>query len=162
LHLAASFLADARNFFEIEPAWEWPNLTSLVFTSKSLTPDNDPTEIKAIFKTAAAVAETKVARLGTMEIWNEREGFAALFKYEASRNTQQGTITWRGTWQLALESSIIQAWEAVIRHHVNGWRLNVVKERLDGAAIKSHADAVHYLMLSGKIIRPISLQQIRI
>ncbi|KAJ0109786.1 Uncharacterized protein J7T55_004336 [Diaporthe amygdali] len=158
-HLAASFLADARDFFEIEPSWEWPNLTSLVLTSKFLTPVNDPTEIGAILEAAAAAA-TKMPRLDTMEIWNGRKGFAALFKYQASRNAQQGTITWRGTWEFVLEPSIIQAWEAVI-HKFHGWRLNLVEERLDGAAIKSHADAIRYLMLSGQVIRPISLQQIR-
>lgn len=109
---------------------------------------------------AAAAAATKIPQLETMEIWNGRKGFAALFKYQASRNAQQGTITWRGTWELALEPSIILAWEAVI-HQFNGWRLNLVDERLDGAAIKSHADAIHYLMLSGQVTRPISLQQIR-
>lgn len=158
-HLAASFLADARDFFEIEPSWEWPNLTSLVLTSKLLTPNNDQTEIKAILK-AAAVAALKMPRLETMEIWNGRKGVAAIFKYQASRDTHQGTITWRSTWELALEPSIIQAWETVI-NQFDGWRLNSVEERLDGAAIRSHADAIHYLMLSGQVIRPISLQQIR-
>lgn len=33
-HLAASFIVDASHFFNIEPSWEWPNLTSLVLTSK--------------------------------------------------------------------------------------------------------------------------------
>lgn len=47
-------------------------------------------------------------------------------------------------------------------HQYNGWELNLVQERLDEAAIKSHGDAIHYLMLSSQVIRPISLQQIRI
>ena len=35
------------------------------------------------------------------------------------------------------------------------------QEWLDEAAIKSHGDAIHCLMLSSQVIRPISLQQIR-
>ncbi|GKT58865.1 PRANC domain protein [Colletotrichum tofieldiae] len=159
-HLAASFIADASHFFKIHPAWEWPNLTSLVLTSKLLTPDESSIEIGAMLRAAAAAA-MKMPRLETMEIWNGRKGLAALFRYQAFRNIQQAVIVWRGTWKLAMEPSTIQAWEAVM-HQYDGRRLGLVQERLDEAAIESHGDAVHYLMLSGQIIRPISLQQIQI
>jgi hypothetical protein len=159
-HLAASFIVDASHFFEIEPSWEWPNLTSLVLTSKLLTPDENSIEIGAMLQAAAATA-IKMPQLETMEIWNGRKGLAALFKYQAFRDIQQAIIIWRGTWKLAMEPSIIQAWEAVV-HQYDGWRLNLVQERLDEAAIKSHGDVIHYLMLSSQVIRPISLQQIRI
>jgi hypothetical protein len=39
---------------------------------------------------------------------------------------------------------------------------DLVEEQLDEAAIKSHGDAIHDLMLSSEVIRPISLQQIQI
>lgn len=159
-HLAASFIVDASHFFEMEPSWEWPNLTSLVITSKLLTPDENSIEIGAMLQAAAAAA-IKMPRLVTMEIWNGRKGLAALFKYQALRDIQQAIITWRGTWKLTMEPAVIQAWEAVV-HQYDGWRLNLVQERLDEAAIKSHGDAIHYLMLSSQVIRPISLQQIRI
>ena len=110
---------------------------------------------------AAAAAAIKMPQLETMEIWNGRKGFAALFKYQAFRDIQQAMIIWRGTWKLTMESSIIQAWEAVV-HRYDGWRLNLVQEWLDEAAINSHGDAIHCLMLSSQVIRPISLQQIRI
>ena len=70
-------------------------------------------------------------------------------------------ISRRGTCKLTMEPSIIQAWEAVI-HQYDGWRLNLVRELLDEAAIKSHGDAVLYLTLSSRVIRPVSLQQIQI
>lgn len=158
-HLAASFIADASDFFEIEPSWEWSNLTSLVLTSKLLTPDGNPIEIEAMLQ-AAATAATRMPRLEMMEIWNGRKGFAALFKYEAFRHTHQATITWRGTWKFTVESSVIQAWEAVMQPY-DGWRLNLVQEQLDEAAIKSHGDAIHHLMLSSQLIRPVSLHQIQ-
>ena len=157
-HLAASFIVDARHFFEIEPSWEWPNLTSLVLTSKLLRPDESSIEIGAMLQSAAAAA-IKMPQLQIMEIWNGRKGLAALFKYETFRDTQQATIIWRGTWQLAIESSTIQAWEDVVHQH-EGWGFNLVQELLDEAAIKSHGDAIHDLMLSSEVIRPISLQQI--
>ncbi|EFQ35382.1 uncharacterized protein GLRG_10526 [Colletotrichum graminicola M1.001] len=53
-HLAASFIADASYFLEIHPTWKWPNLTSLVLTSKLLTPHKDPIEIGAMLRVAAA------------------------------------------------------------------------------------------------------------
>jgi hypothetical protein len=158
-HLAASFVVDASHFFEIEPSWEWPNLTSLVLTSGLLRTGENSIEIGAMLQAAAAAA-MKMPQLETMEMWNGRKGLAALFKYQAFRKMQQATITWRGTWILTMEPSIIQAWEAVV-HQYDGRRLNLVQERLDEAAIKSHGDAIHYLMFSTQVIRPISLQQIR-
>ncbi|KUI74213.1 hypothetical protein VM1G_10058 [Cytospora mali] len=159
-HLAASFIVDASHFFKFEASWEWPNLSSLVLTSRLLTPDENLTEIEAMLQAAAAAA-IKMPQLETMEIWNGRKGLASLFKYQASRKMQQAMITWRGTWKLIMEPSVIQAWEAVI-YRYDGWRLNLVQEWLDEAAIKSHGDAIHYLMLSSQVIRPISLKQIRI
>ncbi|KAI0100314.1 hypothetical protein GGR51DRAFT_532539 [Nemania sp. FL0031] len=159
-HLTASFIVDASHFFEINPSWEWPNLTSLVITSKLLAPNEDSVKIGSMLQTAAAVA-IKMPQLETMEIWNGRKGLAALFKYHAFRDIQQAIITWRGTWELTMEPSTIKAWEAVVNQY-GGWRLDLVQERLDKAAIKSHGDAIYYLMVSNQVIRPISLQQIRI
>jgi hypothetical protein len=159
-HLAASFIVDASHFFEIEPSWEWPNLISLVLTSKVLTPDENSIDIGAMLQAAAAAA-IKMPQLETMEIWNGRKGLAALFKYQAFRDIQEAIIIWRGTWKLTIEPTIIQAWEAVV-HRYDGWRFNLVEERLAEAAIKSHGDAIHDLMLSSEVIRPISLQQIQI
>ncbi|KAJ4855376.1 uncharacterized protein T069G_10934 [Trichoderma breve] len=150
----------ASPFFNIEPSWEWPNLTSLVLTSKLLAPDKSPIEIGAMLQAAAAVA-TKMPQLKTMEIWNGRKGVAALFKYQVFHDIQQARIIWRGTWEYIMEPSVVRAWEAFVQQH-HGWRLDLTQELLDEAAIKSHGDAIGYLRLSGQVIRPISLQQIRI
>ena len=158
-HLAASFIVDASHFFDIDPSWEWSNLTSIVLTSKLLTPDKGPVEIGVMLRAAAAAA-IKMPQLETMEIWNGRQGLAALFKYQVFSHRQEATITWRGTWKFTMEPSLIQAWEAVI-HQYGGCRLNVVQERVDEAAVKSHGDALNYLLLSSQVIRPISLQQIQ-
>ncbi|EXJ84734.1 hypothetical protein A1O3_05405 [Capronia epimyces CBS 606.96] len=157
-HLAASFIVDASDFFKIEPSWEWSNLSSIVLTSNLLAPEH-PIEIGDMLRAAAAAA-TKMSRLETMEIWNGRQGLAALFKYQVFHDRHEATITWRGTWQLTMEPSILQAWEAVIHQH-DCCRLDSVQEQLDVAVIKSHGDAIHHLMLSSPVIRPISLQQIQ-
>ena len=61
-----------------------------------------------------------------------------------------------------MTSPLIRAWEAVIHHRYDDtWGLGVVQERLDPATIKSHGDAIPSLKLSAQVIRPVSLQQIR-
>ena len=117
-HLSASLIVDARQFFEIEPFWEWPNLITLALTSNLLTPNENSIEIGVMLQAAAAVA-MKMPRLETMEIWNGRKGFAGLFKYQAFRDIHEAKIIWRGTWKLTIESSVSLAWEAVI-HQYNG------------------------------------------
>ncbi|KAK8067344.1 hypothetical protein PG997_014091 [Apiospora hydei] len=159
-HLAASFVVEASHFFDLySPRATWPMLTSLVLTSNLLTPVTRPAKIAAMLEDATATA-MRMPKLETLEIWNGRKGLAALFQYQASRNIRPATITWRGTWELAMEPAVIQAWEAVARRH-GGWRLDLVRERLEGADIMSHGDAIHHLKLAGQVIRPISLLQIR-
>ncbi|KIW82376.1 hypothetical protein Z517_05403 [Fonsecaea pedrosoi CBS 271.37] len=102
-YLAASFIVDASHFFDVEPSWEWPNIRSIVLTSSLLTPDQDPAKIEVMLQAAAAAA-MKMPQLETIEIWNGRRGLAALFKYQVFRNKQEATITWRGTWQLTMET----------------------------------------------------------
>lgn len=138
-HLAASFIVDASQFFELEPAWEWPNLISLVLTSDLLRPRAKSVEIEAMLRAAAAAA-MKMPRLETMEIWNGRKGLAALFWYQASRGIKPAIILWRAMWTRTMEPSVIQAWEAVVRL-CGGWRLDLVQVWLDEAAIRSHGDA---------------------
>lgn len=160
-HLAASFLVDARHFFAMEPSWKWPNLTSLVLTSKILRFDENPVQIGAMLHAAAAAA-MRMPQLEIMEIWNGRMGLAAVFQYQTLRNVRQATITWRATWELTMEPLLIQAWEAVVHHRYDdNWSLGIVQERLDTAAIKSHGDAIPCLRLLSQVIRPVSLQQIQ-
>lgn len=158
--LSASFIVDAGQFFQIEPSWEWPKLTTLALTSGLLSPDKNSTEVGAMLQ-AAAEAAKKMPQLETMEIWNGRKGLAALFKYQLCHKKQQATILWRGTWTLTIDPSAIRAWEGVA-HKYNGWGFDFLQENLDGAIIKSHGDAIRYLMLAAQVTRPISLQQILI
>lgn len=158
-HLAASFIVDAGYFFKIEPAWQWPNLTTIALTSNLLHPNEKPTKIEDMLRLAGEVA-LKMPQLEIMEIWNGRKRLAGLFQYKVARDTKQATITWRGTCNLDIGTPVVEAWEAVVRQF-GGWRLNFARDRLDATDIKSHGDAIHDLKLSCQIIRPIpSLDQI--
>lgn len=157
---AGSFLIDAGHFFDVrEPQWRWPKLTSLALTSQDLTPNEDPRVISDLLMDAAGAAR-KMPMLRTMEIWNGREGLAALFRYQTTGDGQPATITWRSTWEFKLASSVFQAWERTAELHRSD-RLTVIWEDADGETIiDSHCDAIHYLELSTPVMRPVSLEQI--
>ncbi|CAI0648974.1 unnamed protein product, partial [Colletotrichum noveboracense] len=133
-HLSASFMADASHFFSgCEPSWKWSNLTSLALTSQLLAPDATTTQIGAMLRTAAKVA-LRMPKLRVMEIWNGREGLAALFQYKSMGHGQRPVITWRATWDDALQPSVIQAWKAVGIEHQGEHHWNdcvVVKDLLN-------------------------------
>lgn len=159
--LSASFMLDARDFFaslELQPSARWPNLTTLVLTSQLLAPDEDPADIAKML-TEAASAVARMPQLKSMEIWNGREELAALFRYQLIRD-QPSVITWRATWHLALQPSVVRAWEAVNARR-SGRGLKLVYDQLAGEDILCHGDAIHMLELPELVIRPISLHQIR-
>lgn len=94
-----------------------------------------------------------------MEIWNGREGLAMLFRYQLAGGGRPAVITCRGTWEFVLRTPVAQAWEGVaLKNHGQG--CVIVKDLLNDG-IESHADAIHHLKLSSLVIRPISLQHIR-
>lgn len=154
--LSASFIADASYFFDsYETSWIWTDLVSLTLTCQLLTPTESPARINKMLKAAAAAA-MKMPKLAAMEIWNGRIGLVALFRYQSN----PGFITWRGTWDLTIEPSVVQAWEAVAPRYA--WRdITLVKELLDEKSIKSHGDAIYHLKHSQPVVRSVSLQQIQ-
>ncbi|KAF5011673.1 hypothetical protein FDECE_2248 [Fusarium decemcellulare] len=165
-NLSASFIADASYFFDAcQPSWEWPNLTSIVLTSRLLTPKKSGTDRINEMLQAAAAAASKMPKLQVMEIWNGQQGLAMVFRYRSGGRGKPGgqpaVVTRRGTWEFTLQPSVIQAWQAVAVKHQDIGPV-FVDEVLDRDTVKSHGDAIHYLELSGSVIRPVSLQQIRI
>lgn len=159
-HLSASFIEDASHFFDAacETSCKWPNLTSLVLTSPSLTPDGDLVTVYALLQ-AAATAASNMPKIRTMEIWNGRRGLAGLFRYQLTERDRPAVVTWRGTWGLTLPSQSRQVWEAVaLKHGASGC---CYVEELLKVQVKCHGDAIFYLQLANPVLRPISLQQIR-
>lgn len=83
-----------------------------------------------------------------------------LFRYQLTGEGQPAVLTRRGTWEFTVRDPIVQAWEAVARRHCCHKSI-IVEEMLDADVVKSHGDAIHHLKLLNPVIRPISLQQIR-
>ena len=160
-HLSASFIVDARDFFEaIHSTWVWSKLLSLVLTSRLLVPGGSLTKISSMLQ-AAAAAVMKMPRLNTMELWNCGKRMACVFRFQAYLGHSSAAITWRGNWNLMLEPHVIQSWQAVAAR-CGQHELQVVKETLDSdSVIHSHGDAIQSLKLLHQVIHPLSLCQIR-
>ena len=109
--------------------------------------------------TAAGVA-LGMPRLESMEIWNEQEGFAMLFRYQLAGEGQPAVLTWRGTWELTLRAHVVEAWEAVAVGRC-GCGCVVAGELLDAGVVGSQGDAIHHLGFSNPVVRPVSFQQMR-
>jgi hypothetical protein len=160
-HFSGSFLVDATDFFEsCESSWQWNNLKSLTVTSQILTAQGDRYAIAYMLQ-AAAAAVMNMPQLDTIEIWNGQLKSATLFRYQSNRGQTNAVITWRSTWEMLIQPSIIEDWTAVAyKHGTRGLHLH--KEILDVRdEVNFHGDAIHYLQLSQPVIRPVSLEQIR-
>lgn len=157
--LSASFMVDAGHFFAArQVTWAWDRLVSLSLTSTSLTDDPDHSVIRNLLQDAAA-AVLKMPVLNTMELWNGRRGLAMLFRYQRAQDGQPDTITVRGTSEIALGSTVIQAWDAVARRHGHA-KVATRMSLIDPTTILCHGDAIRQLGLSIEVIRPVSLRQI--
>lgn len=108
--LSASFMVDARDFFKqaaCQKSWKWQNLTTLALTSKRLNPDTSTADIDDMLLDAATTA-LNMPKLGTMELWNAKEGLAILFRYQRARDGQSAIITLRGTFGLTLRHAVAE------------------------------------------------------
>lgn len=107
----------------------------------------------------AAAAAVKMPKLETMEIWDGQVGLAMLFRYQPDRKGGLAVITWKGTWDFALRSSVIQAWEAVaLGHRSQG----LYCQGVTGCCCRQESgDAIQHLELLTLVIRPVSLWQIQ-
>lgn len=118
-HLAASFVSDASHFFDgCQRRKIWPRLESLTLTSKYLTSQQKPIRINDLLEKVALVA-MKMPRLKSLELWNGRAGSAGLFQYQMLESDRTAKITWRGTWDLPLESRVLKRWQAVVSKWVD-------------------------------------------
>lgn len=158
-HLSASFIIDASDFFLADPKYTWNNLVSLALTLQLLVPSENHGTINDTLQTAA-VAALQMPKLNVMELWNGGKGFAGAFSYQIYEDFGPATISWRGSWNLALEPRVIQSWEAVALKRTP-CDLQVVRELLDAAVINSHGDAITHLKLSHEVMCPVSLWQIK-
>ncbi|KAG8428008.1 hypothetical protein J3459_006139 [Metarhizium acridum] len=103
---------------------------------------------------AAAQSALNMPRLETMTIWNGAKGEACAFTW-----CRQGAlISWRGTWGLKLEPSVLDAWKTVAfeyAHHELTVNTELLAHKID-----SHGDAIQHLGLHS-VVDDMSLRQLR-
>ena len=159
-HLSASFIVDAKYFFQArQRSWIWTELVSIVLTSTLLAPRESRRAINNMLRTAAAAA-MKMPKLKAMELWNGGRALASVFRYQRSDDYRSAMIMWRGNWILPLEPLVNQSWEAVARSHA-GCNFQTFVDVLDAQhVIRSHGDAIQFLELSDDVVHPVSLWQI--
>ncbi|KPM38243.1 hypothetical protein AK830_g8303 [Neonectria ditissima] len=157
--LAASYMVDAADFFKVtKPEWSWNSLTAIHLTSRFLVSAVDASLVNRLLLYAGMTA-LQMPKLRKMNVWNGTRGNACTFRYEVTDGL--ATVGWHGTWDLALESRVIDVWEKVARRHT-GRSLTVRRSRLlDQSSITSHAIAIQELGLSNDVIHPVSLKQIK-
>ncbi|KAM3076843.1 hypothetical protein ACMFMG_003691 [Clarireedia jacksonii] len=156
--LSVAFMIDAACFFAAcKPSWIWLSLQSLALTSISLTRTETQGQILDLLQ-AAGNAAHQMPTLQTMVLWNGRKGEACGFIYQNVDGYR--SITWRSTWDLELDSHLVETWEMVADENARS-KLQVRKELLSRDVIRSHGDAIHHLKLPHGVISPESLWQIR-
>lgn len=80
-NLSASFMVDARQFFQAARTDKvWEHLESLTLSSPLLVPTCPPGKANDMLL-AAGLAAMRMPKLRMMEIWNGGRGYAALFRY---------------------------------------------------------------------------------
>ncbi|KAF0321442.1 oxoglutarate iron-dependent oxygenase [Colletotrichum asianum] len=154
-HLSAAFIVEARDFFiSCQPSWFWEHLQSLALTSDTLSRKANLKDVLSLLQNAAKAA-LSMPRLHTLTLWNTSQGEACKFSYHVN----PAVVTWRGTWDLKLDSCTIQDWTKVARKQ--GQHDLQVKRELLSTHVNSQGHAVELLDLPCGVVDPGSLWQMR-
>ncbi|RYC65831.1 hypothetical protein CHU98_g409 [Xylaria longipes] len=158
--IAISFMVNAEDFFRhCRPEWTWPRLQTLALTSQLLQQEKRSLIEPLLCRVGILVRN--MPELHTLVLWNGGKGHTCAFIYRWSERNG-ASITWRGTWYLALSPDVINSWRPVGSDlpHSEFSKLQVKWEQVQGV-ITSHGDAIHHLDLPYRVIEPASLWQIR-
>lgn len=109
-----------------------------------------------------AAGDTALAMpmLQDLEIWNGGPGHAAIFEYHGQRG--EAYIAWHSTWDLAIDSHAVKAWESVAYKN-HGCRLDVHDEHtLIGAGdeFRHYQDVIRRLRTRRNVISRESLGEL--
>jgi hypothetical protein len=163
--LSGAFMFEARKFFssaddQIYRSLEWPHLRSIRLTSSLLKSSANKDDIMRMLVYASSAA-LRMPQLTTMEIWNGDRELAASFQYEFSQADLSARVTWTGTFDLPFSGSFVATWETLASERGSQKSVEWVSKIVNGTIMKCHGDALVQLGLSGTVVRPISVKQIR-
>lgn len=159
-YVSISFIVNAEVFFRhCQPEWTWPRLQTLALTSQILQ-QGERSLIEPLL-CQVGVLVRNMPKLHTLVLWNGGKGHACAFIYRWLER-DGASITWRGTWHLALSPDVINSWRPVGSEspYSRASKLQVKQEQVQGV-ITSHGDAIHHLDLPCRVVEPASLWQIR-
>ncbi|CAI0642978.1 unnamed protein product [Colletotrichum noveboracense] len=156
--LSVAFLIDSNDFFQsCQQEWIWEHLSLLCLTARTLTQTNHPDVISSTLKSAAAAA-LSMPCLHTMTLWNSVQSEACKFIYSAESGST--SVSWKGTWNLQMEPSMIHDWQKVAQKYTR-YNLQIIQEPEILVQVESHSHAVELLEFPAEVIDPISLWQMR-
>ena len=137
--------------------WTWTSLQTLALTSQDLIPREDRRDINEMLRRGAEVVK-KMPRLQIIELWNSRQGNAAVFRYKSSRAGVAPRIEWRSNWRFTLDRSVVAAWQSV---STDLYDLVVQYEFINSALVRNHGEAVAALELQLEVACSVSIEEIR-
>jgi hypothetical protein len=158
-HLSISYMIDAQQFFTScqRLPCSWNLLQSLTLTSSTLALTAPHQHVHTLLQNASSIA-LKMPQLKTMVLWNSEPGQACAVIYQRHTANAMATLTWRSTWDLELSDDVVESWKKVAP---SPCYLRLEKEALRNVDIRSHGDAMHYLLLPDEVVDSASLCQIR-
>lgn len=151
--LSASFIVDAKDFFEAcQPTWTWNNLTSLALTSRLLASTQNGAEIYKLLEDASAAA-LHMPKLHILEIWTGGKAQACAFRYRATSDF--AIIEWQGPWLLST-ANVLDPWRKVAERYSRD-NLYLEDSVRSSTYVASHNQAIRELQLVQQVAHPLSL-----
>lgn len=164
-HLTVSFLSDAMDCLEIPDNSLFPNLESIALTSQTCFRPTSFTNFNVLLH-KAALAARKMPKLQIMEIWNCENGYAAIFRYEATGAAESSAcrLTWRCSWYPAspIQDRVVKAWETVASTVTSRELLLDITDPLPPRSYPRYGCILGQLKLRSFILDPISQMQVRV
>jgi hypothetical protein len=127
-HLSASFVVDARHFFQPfwpQPStartantkgWVWSRLETMALTSQLLFSPHESEEDINYLLEATSRAVRRMPKLHTLEIWNGNgDEHACLFRYSYDPGSRRASLTWKGTWAIDITQRTKDSWSETVR-----------------------------------------------
>ncbi|KAI9151713.1 hypothetical protein HJFPF1_08922 [Paramyrothecium foliicola] len=134
---------------------EWANLESLALTSILLNPYLEMKMMNLLLQIAAEAAE-RMPKLKIMELWNQDENLACVFRYRREGPFGQPSIHLASTWEHSFSEQVLDAWKRVAEVHVEHGILQVGMKVLPADKYGKYGAIVGLLELRDLVLHPLS------